>query len=71
MRLRLSHDSGNLNVYVTKDSTAHFTSTMFHSGHQKHFDDLLEYDREFPSYIFPSVFLTCNSSSIVLDDCNF
>ena len=33
---------------------------------------MLEYDREFPTnYIFPSVFFTCNSSSIILDDSNF
>ena len=66
------HDSTDFNVFVTNHSTAHFTSTMFLSGKERYFDDLLEYDREFfVSDSFPSVFFTCNSSSMILTDCNF
>ena len=61
----------SFSVFVKHDSSAHFTSTIFLSGQQEQFDDLIQYDSEFLSYNFPSVFSTCNSSSVVLDYCNF
>ena len=63
--------SRNLNVYVAYNSTAHFASTMFLSG-KPYFGHLRTYDPfSSVSFLFPSVFFTCNSSSIILEDCNF
>ena len=68
-------DHSHFSIFVTNNSTAYFTSTLFVSGKQLNFDDLLEYDRnllngDYKTFL-PSMFLTCNSSSIVLDGCNF
>ena len=66
-----SHNSDSFSVYVADNSAAHFTSTMFLSGKQQHFDNLLKYDDYFLCDDGLSVFFTCSSSQIVFDDCNF
>ena len=69
--IKVLNNYNSFSVFVKHDSSAHFTSTMFLSGQQEQFDDLIQYDSEFLSYNFPSVFSTCNSSSVVLDYYNF
>ena len=55
--VKVLNNYNSFSVFVKHDSIAHFTSTMFLSGQQEQFDDLIQYDSEFLSYNFPSVFV--------------